>query len=199
MAYSDFSVAQVKKTFGLVAHSASLFADVAPVAPSDWLKETLKYSFKLAIASSNEKARSEFILAPILIELERRNENTLSIYSGKNLDVDADSGLRGECDFILSKGDNPLTIQTPIISLVEAKKSDIELGLGECIAQMVDAQKFNQIEENPIPVVYGCVTTGEDWQFLSLEENLIRVDSRRYYINELDKVLGIFQSVVDKY
>lgn len=199
MAYSDFSVTQVKNAFELTARSASLFADVEALAPSEWLKETLRYSLKLALSSANEKARSEFILAPILIELERRNENTLSIYSGKNLDVDAQSGLRGECDFILSKGNNPLTIQTPIISLVEAKKSDIDLGLGQCIAQMVGAQKFNQMEGNEIPIVYGCVTTGEDWQFLSLEGSLVTVDSRRYYINELERVLGIFQSVVDRY
>ena len=88
MAYSDFSLSQVKKAFGLTERSVQLFATVAAIAPSSWLLETLKYSLKLALSSSSEKARSEFIIAPILIELERRNEESLFIYSGENLDVD---------------------------------------------------------------------------------------------------------------
>ena len=199
MAYSDFSLTQVKKTFDLTEKSMPLFSNTAAVSPSNWLKETLSYSLKLALSSSSEKARSEFIIAPILIELERRNTEKLSIYSGENLDVDPESGLKGECDFILSKGTVSLTMQTPIISLVEAKKSDIKRGLGQCVAQMVGAQRFNQLEGNEIPVVYGCVTTGEDRQFLTLQDNHIAIDSQRYYVNELDKVLGIFQSMVDSY
>ena len=199
MAYSDFLLPQVKKAFGLSERTVQLFATVEAIASSDWLQETLKYSLKLALSSSSEKARSEFIIAPILIELERRNQNKLSIFSGENLDVDSENGLRGECDFILSKGSISLTMQTPIISLVEAKKSDIKAGLGQCVAQMLGAQKFNQIEDNAIPIIYGCVTTGEDWQFLSLQDSQISVDAQRYYVNELGKVLGIFQSILDKY
>ncbi len=88
-------------------------------------------------------------------------------------------------------------MQAPIVSLVEAKKSDIKSGLGQCIAQMLGAQRCNQIEGNEIATIYGCVTTGEDWQFLSLQDTSISVDNQRYYINELEKVLGIFQQIVD--
>lgn len=199
MAYSDFSLSQVKKVFGLTEQSAQLFSDVAALEPSKWLLETLSYSLKLALSSSSEKARSEFIIAPILIELERRNQNKLSIYSGEKLDVDEEKGLKGECDFILSKGPVSLTMQAPIISLVEAKKSDIKGGLGQCIAQMLGAQRFNELENNLITAIYGCVTTGEDWQFLKLEGERIFVDNQRYYINDLKKLLGIFQFIVDSY
>ena len=71
--------------------------------------------------------------------------------------------------------------------------------MGQCIAQMLGAQVFNQVEGNEISVIYGCVTTGEDWQFLSLQESLVSIDTQRYYVNELGKVLGIFQSIVDRY
>jgi hypothetical protein len=199
MAYSDFSLNQVKKVFGLTEKYVQLFNDVATLEPSKWLQETLSYSIKLALSSSSEKARSEFIIAPILIELERRNMNKLSIYSGEKLDVDEEQGLKGECDFILSKGSISLTIQAPIFSLVEAKKSDIKGGLGQCIAQMLGAQRFNELENNSISGIYGCVTTGEDWQFLKLEDNFVFVDNQRYYINELGKMLGIFQFIVDSY
>ena len=199
MVYSDFSLSQVKKAFGLSEKSDDLFSQVATVEPSSWLQETLNYSLKLALSSSSEKARSEFIIAPILIELERLNPENLAIYSGENLDVDEQSGLKGECDFVLSKGPLALTMKAPIISLVEAKKSDIKGGLGQCIAQMLGAQKFNQLEGNKISMVYGCVTTGEDWQFLMLEDTHIFIDSQRYYINEMNKVLGVLQYIVNSY
>lgn len=199
MAYSDFSLSQVKKVFGLTEESVQIFSDVVALEPSSWLKETLSYSLKLALSSSSEKARSEFIIAPILIELERRNQNKLSIYSGEKLDVDEEQGLKGECDFILSKSPVSLTMQAPIISLVEAKKSDIKGGLAQCIAQMLGAARFNELENTSISTIYGCVTTGEDWQFLKLEGTCVFVDNQRYYINELGKLLGIFQSIVDSY
>lgn len=199
MVYSDFSLGQVKKDFGLTERSCDLFPQVDIFEPSSWLRETLNSSLKLALSSSSEKARSEFIIAPILIELERLNPDSLAIYSGENLDVDEQTGLKGECDFVLSKGPMALTMQAPIISLVEAKKSDIKGGLGQCIAQMLGAQKFNQLEENEISVIYGCVTTGEDWQFLMLKDTHIDIDSRRYYINEVDKVLGVLQHIVETY
>jgi len=200
MAYSDFSLNQVKKVFGLTEQSVQLFvSDVATLEPSKWLQETLSYSLKLALSSSSEKARSEFIIAPILIELERRNPKKLSIYSGEKLDVDEEQGLKGECDFILSKSPLSLTMQAPIISLVEAKKGDIKGGLGQCIAQMLGAQRFNELENNSISGIYGCVTTGEDWQFLKLESNVVFVDDHRYYINEVGKLLSIFQFIVDSY
>jgi len=64
----------------------------------------------------------------------------------------ARKGLGGG-DFIVSRGPNALTMQAPIVSLVEAKKSDIKSGLDQCIAQMLGAQLFNQIEGNEIPII----------------------------------------------
>jgi len=199
MAYSDFSLSQVKKKFALIEEASRLFPQDITLEPSDWLSETLRYSLTLAISSSSEKARSEFIIAPILIEIKRRNFQKIAIHSGERLDVDGEQGLKGECDFILSKGPVSSTIETPIISLVEAKKNDIKIGLGQCVAQMIGAQKFNQAEGNNILTIYGCVTTGEDWQFLTLEDTRITIDTQRYYINEPQRVLGIFQKIVDSY
>ncbi|MDM8566343.1 hypothetical protein QUF74_11935 [Candidatus Halobeggiatoa sp. HSG11] len=200
MAYSDFSLTKVKKIFGLTEKPQDLFQDqLQSIEPSDWLKETFMISLKLALSSSTEKARSEFIVAPILLEIEKTNPERLTIFSGERLDVDEDKGLKGECDFILSKGPISSTIQAPIFALVEAKKNDIKGGLGQCVAQMLGARIFNQEEGNEINTVYGCVTTGENWQFLKLEDNIIFMDNNRYYISELDKIIGIFQYIINQY
>jgi len=197
MTYSHFSLVKVKEVFNLEEQNSDLFTDILPIESSSWLKETLKLGLELILASSaSEKARSEFVIAPILIELRKRNNNQFSIYSGERLDVDQSKGLIGECDFILTKGEMKRTIQKPIFALVEAKKHDIDLGLGQCVAQMIGSQIFNKGEINTI---YGCVTTGEIWQFLKLEQNIITFDSKRYYINEVEKILGVLQYIVDCY
>lgn len=197
MAYSDFSLAKVKKTFGLTEKMIPLFQDQNTIEPSQWLQETLNISLKVALSSSSEKARSEFIIAPILLEMEKRNHEAFAIFSGERLDLDDEQGLKGECDFILSKGPISTTIQTPIFSLVEAKKNDVKEGLGQCVAQMLGANIYNQQQGNDIDVIYGCVTTGEDWQFLRLENNTIFIDSDRYYINNIGRILWIFQYIID--
>lgn len=199
MAYREFSLAQVKQQFKLQEKSEPLFANIQPVVPSAWLQESLRLGIKLAIASSSEKARSEFIIAPILLEIEKNNPDHISIFSGARLDVDDELGLKGECDFLLSKRPLAFSLEAPIFGLVEAKKNDINAGLGQGIAQMLGAQKFNEINQEPIHTIYGCVTTGEDWQFMKLVEKTIFFDETRYYLNELDKILGILQALVDLY
>jgi hypothetical protein len=199
MSYSDFSLSKVKKIFNLVETRENFF-DVEPsIEPSQWLKETLAISLELALSSSSEKARSEFIVVPILLEMKKRNNQSFAIFSGENLDVEPEQGLNGECDFILSKGPLSSTIQTPIFLLVEAKKNDVKEGLGQCVAQMLGAQIFNRNEGNEIEWIYGCVTTGETWQFLKLKDNIITINTTRYYINNIAKLIYVFQSIINIY
>lgn len=85
------------------------------------------------------------------------------------------------------------------MAVVEAKKNDIELGLGQCIAQMVAAKIFNLRRENDFKEIFGCVTTGETWQFLKLEETLAIVDINRFFISDVGKILGVFKSITNYY
>jgi hypothetical protein len=199
MSYRHFSLAKIKKDFSLIEQKKALFPGCIPIKPSEWLNQALEIGVELALSSSSEKARSEFIIAPILMEMERRMGKRFSIYSGERLDVDDKKGLMGECDFILAKGTMRYELQSPIFGLVEAKRNDINAGLGQCIAQMMGAYYFNAKEKNDIDTIFGCVTTGEDWQFLQLTENNIIMDTRRYYINDLENILGVFQFILNQY
>ena len=88
-------------------------------------------------------------------------------------------------------------VTAPVVTLVEAKKNDLELGLGQCAAQMVAAWRFNQGEEKLVPNVYGCVSTGEAWQFLRLTETVLTIDKKRYYANEIGFVLAVIHAIVE--
>jgi hypothetical protein len=194
MTYSDFTLAQVCKTFALELRRSPLFAGVSAVAVSSWLSDWLGRSLPFAFGS--EKARSEFLVVPILMASIERNNHALSIYSGQRLDVAPDQGLAGECDFLLTRTPPLPILQAPVVALVEAKKHDIEAGFGQCAAQMVGARLFNEREGHPIPRIFGCVTTGEIWQFLNLEADTLTVDHARYYLDNLELLLGVLDALI---
>ncbi|MEH1928806.1 hypothetical protein [Nostoc sp.] len=83
--------------------------------------------------------------------------------------------------------------------IVEAKKNDIEAGLGQCIAQMVAADLFNRSSGQADIPVYGCVTTGEVWQFLQLSQKVALLDQKRYYLDNVGAILAIVQTIVQQF
>src|SRR5205809_875900 len=169
MAYSDFTLETAGRLLGVVTREADLFPASLRLEPPSWLSETLKRGAQGAhLAFISEKARSEFIVVPILLAARELSRGRLSIYSGYRLDVDASRGLTGECDFILADNEGVYLLTVPRGIVVEAKQNDIEIGLGECVAQMVAAREFNRDRGTASRPVFGCVTTGETWQFLEL-------------------------------
>src|SRR5262249_14802321 len=143
VAFSDFSIAEVKKRFGLqLDESGDFFAATTPVAPGALLADTLREGIPLGLAIGTEKARSELIIAPILVEVRRQLGHAVSLFSGVEWNVDPAQGLRGVCDFLLSLSPEQLDIEAPVITIVEAKKEDMTTGIGQCLAEMVAARIF---------------------------------------------------------
>jgi len=194
MAFATFTLESLQENFGLSVLPRALFAGVQPVAPPAWLLEMLRRGRTPTVVS--EKARSEFVVAPILLACQELLQNGFSIYSGTYLEADAERGLAGECDFILARTPPLPILQAPLMVILEAKKQDIELGLGQCAAQMFGAALFNQRHQWPTYPLHGCVTTGETWQFLQLDSAQLLIDTNRYFINELDKILGILTTIM---
>jgi hypothetical protein len=197
MAYSDFrSLREVAKKLGVKNRRADIFSHVTPVEPSSSLQMSLQLARELPVKS--EKAKSEMIVVPILVELRERNDKFFTIYSGDNLNVDEQKGLKGECDFVIAKDTGSFEIAAPLLQVVEAKKNDIDLGIPQCAAQMIGAKLFNEANELPLPIIYGCVTTGDDWIFLKLEDQIL-LDTRKYYLGNLGELLGALQIIIDYY
>jgi hypothetical protein len=194
MAYNDFSLDKVEKLLGVTVETVDLFTSRAPIPVPDWLDEALTQGMELALLS--EKARSEFIVSPILLTSRRLSHNAIAIYSGQRLDVLPEKGLVGECDFILTASPPVPMLRSPLVTIVEAKKNDIELGLGQCIAEMVGARLFNEREGSRFGSIFGCVTTGETWQFLRLDGTIVGIDRKRYYIDNIGLVLAAWQAVI---
>lgn len=195
--YGDFSLESIRKQLGVTNHLSRLFTDISPVAESDNLRRDLQIASLLPARS--EKAKSELIVMPILIELMTQNDNFFTIYSGEILAADTTQGLTGECDFILARNTGTFDIDVPMMIVVEAKKHDIDIGIPQCAAQMIGVQAFNRNRDEPIDIIYGCVTTGDTWLFMKLEKDRLLIDDQKYYLNDLNRLLGIFQHIIDYY
>ncbi len=160
------------------------------------LTELLQRYVPLAITISTEKARSEFIIAPILAEFKLQFKDQMSLFSGFELNIDKTKGLNGRCDYILSKSKEQLTLSAPVLILVEAKNDKIIGGIPQCIAEMIAARLYNEQRHQAIDAIYGVVTTGSLWRFLKLVNNTAYVDIIEYPLQELDKILGILTEIV---
>lgn len=197
MAYSEFTIKAVKVAFGLdIVQHQDLFSGVDPVQIDEYTKRKLEESVPLALAINTEKARSEFIIALVLLELRSCLDNRISLFSGIDFDVDREKRLTGFCDFIISLSTEQLFLTAPVVMVVEAKNENIIAGIGQCLAEMIASQMFNQSEGNGINVVYGVVTTGSVWRFLKLAGNTAFIDKKEYHINAIDRILGILTAMV---
>lgn len=193
MPYSKFSsLSLVQEAFGLTLRERErIFSDVAPLAPSEQLLSTLREYLPLASAVNTEKARSELIIAPVLLEIRRHYTGEVGFFSGTEFSVEPEVGLSGYCDYILTASADLYEVRSPVVTLVEAKNEDIKSGLGQCIAEMVAAQRFNQRQGNDIRTIYGVVTTGVIWKFIRLTDLVVSIDLDEYYVNEIEKILGV--------
>ena len=199
MRYSNFTLESVVTKFELEkAESIGLFSEIEPVTPSDYLTTGLAKKVPLAAAIGTEKARSELIVADMLVELCEKFDYRISFFSGIDFNVDFENDLTGVCDFLISLSPGQLFLEEPVIALVEAKNTDMKLGLGQCVAEMIGTQRFNQEKGNDIPCVYGATTTGVGWQFLKLEEKDLQIDIAIYPIQQGDRILGILSGMVNQ-
>ncbi len=197
MAYSDFKTFdQINQELGIAIQAANeLYRQIEPVQLTQWFIDTMKMAYTKAIRINTESARQALIVDNVLMELNQHV--TMSFFLENTFNVDKSKGLTGNPDGIISKSDNQLYITSPVVVLVEAKKSDLGSGVPQCIAEMEAARIFNEQKGNPISPVYGVVTDGVLWQFLSLQDGTATVDSSFYNLDDGSQVVGILKFFVE--
>lgn len=193
MAYSDFTQTILEQEFQLRFVQTLTQVPIQPLSVSDYLRQTVERNLPLATAINTEKARSELLIAPILVELKTLQPQ-ISLFSGTDFNVDADRGLRGRCDFLISKAPDQIQIRAPVAVICEAKKEDLNEAIPQCAAAMLAAQMFNQMFKQNQPIesarIDGCITTGSIWRFLRLEERTVTIDLNEIYLTPLEQLLG---------
>ena len=191
MAFRDFTFPEVRDDLGLTLDEQDLFSGVSPMElPAEFI-ERVATDAVFAVAIGTEKAKSEFIIAPVLSHLRRTLGGRFAIFSGVSFDVDAARGLNGYCDFLLARSPIQSVVTAPAVAIAEAKNDLIRNGLGQCIAAMVAAQEFNARSPGPASLIHGVVTTGSAWKFLRLTGMTITLDRPEHYVSDLPRILGI--------
>jgi hypothetical protein len=201
MAYNKFTTKEAVERLNLKTVSVrSIVTDFKPFAASELLKESLQRGTKRALKMQTEKAKSEFIVAPILLEIVELKKESICLFSGINFKVDNKRGLNGRCDFLISLSEEDDFLTAPAVTIVEAKNDLPRNGLGQCIAEMVAAQMFNEKDGKAIKTIYGAVTNGINWLFMKLEDQTVFIEEiERVYDFErnLDELLGLLMKITE--
>jgi hypothetical protein len=197
MAYSSFrNLKKVADKFSIQVVNKSLFneSDIKLIAPSEWVKTSMEMANIMGFFT--EKERSERLVHPILAELVTINNAQITVYSGQELNIDKE--LAGECDYLMAIGHKVIDfVSTPLFSVVEAKKQDIEHGTAQCTAQMIGAIRYNKLDNIELPYIYGATTDGQKWRFMKLENQVLTIHPTYYYLSDLSKLISVFAYLID--
>ncbi len=196
MSYRDFSLSRVAEQFGLAISEQDFYTNIPGLPISPQLEFLLSRYRPLAKTIGSEKARSEFLIAPILAEARFQLDDQISLFSGIDLPAAPEQGLNGVCDFLFSRSPQQLFLTRPIIAVVEAKNENLSTGFGQCIAEMVGARIFNEKKQISEPAMFGVVTTGTLWRFLRMEDNNVVMDATDYEFKQIEQILGILATML---
>lgn len=193
MAFSDFkAIPDVQEKFRITYAVDNLLSTEEIVNPSEQFLEELKFSMQHINVFVSEGARCETLIYPILREVYKEYAKAYALWVKKPLAYD--ETLSGIPDYFISTRSElgMLTVGTLLIILVEAKKNDFEEGWGQCLAELVAAQKINDDPDTP---VYGIVSDGERWQFGKLVSDAFTQHRTSFSIDNLPALFGAINAV----
>ena len=187
--FSQITQTELETEFGISIVGGRFLPEVEPWIIPAWLEHTLAYRRNSFATMRTEKSISEALIAPILMAVEEKYRDKITIFSGEPLITE---DLAGVCDFLITKVPIAISPRESYFVLVEAKRQDLFSGIPQCVAEMYAAQILNENTDT----VYGCVSIGIDWIFIKLEGKIATIDPTIFTITEVDKILGVFGWIV---
>ena len=192
MAFSDFKkISEVQEKFR-IRYSANDFFEVKDAKPSEQFLQDFEFSMQHINVFSSEASRCEAVIFPILREVYKRYTDSIALWIKEPITYD--ETLNGTPDYLIStKSELGITVVgTPLIMLVEAKKNDFEQGWGQCLSELVAAQKIN---DDPSFPVYGIVIDGTLWEFGRLVNDTFTRNRTNFTLANLPILFGAVDSV----
>jgi len=195
MSFEDFIYPTVLADLHLSLREQDLYSHIAPILLDPSFQSRLVLGASVAQATNTEKARSELIIAPVLLEL-RVMGIPFGLFSGVRLKAEPLTGLSGICDFVLTREPLQSVLTAPLVAIAEAKNDNVRSGLGQCIAEMVAARIVNE-QDNITGPVYGIATTGTTWLFSRLDGSVVTLDTREYTLAQIETIMAILKSILE--
>ena len=139
------------------------------------IEEILPY-----VVLSNETARREWLVSPILHDLIHYTKVKVRIeYS-----IKVSKFLQGNLDYFLEAPHQ--------ILIVEAKKADLDFGMTQLLSQLIALDQWQ--DDSTQTYFIGAVTTGKAWEFARLNRQSKHIEQglEDYYVpNDLDSLTRI--------
>ena len=194
MAFSDFkAIPEVQEQFS-IRHIENDFIAVTEttITPSEQFLQELAFSRQYIDVFASESARCEAVIFPVLREVYKEYAEDYALWIKKPIVYD--ETLSGTPDYFISTRSElgMLVVGMPLIMFVEAKKNDFEQGWGQCLAELVAAQKINADSEIPI---YGIVSDGTFWQFGYLVGDAFTRNQTSFSVDDLPTLFGAIDTV----
>jgi hypothetical protein len=194
MAFSDYkNIGQTQEEFG-IKYRQENFVPANRVEVSGIFQSEFEFTIQRIPVFRSESARAEAVIFPILREVYKNYSDRLALWSHEPIAYD--EKLCGAPDYLIAT-QSPLGITVlakPLLAVVEAKKNDFEYGWGQCLAELVAAQKINDNAN----AIYGIVSDGQLWQIGKLENDIFTLNLVSYTIGDLPELFGalhfIFQA-----
>jgi hypothetical protein len=197
MAFSDYkSLAQVQEKFQIRYQESKfvteLWTDISITFDVDF-----DFYRNCSNIDQSDTARRELLILPILKELYQ-NCGGMKGCPGFWVDrqLEADDNLAGSIAYLFTTP-SPLgktVLGLPILLLVtQAKRNDFEQGWGQCLAELIAADRLNQ-HSRP---VYGVVTDGKLWEFGRLEQKVFTKHLVSYTIADLEELFCLLNGLLD--
>lgn len=194
MAFSDFkTISDVQEKFR-IRHVESDFIGREESAsfPSEQFRQELEFSREYIDVFASEASRCECVILPILREVYKAYAEDYALWVQKSIAYD--ETLSGTPDYLISTRSElgKRVVGIPLIMLVEAKKNDFEQGWGQCLAELVAAQKINAEPDVP---VYGIVSDGKLWEFGNLVGEAFTQNRTSFTLDNLPTLFGAIDFV----
>ena len=185
MAFGTYkTIGAVVKEFQITYTEAD-FIECLTFPVSDYFREDLQLMMREGVVDNSEFAICENLIYPVLKEVWKQYRTNFLLWSHQSLNYD--EKLSGFPEYILARR-SPLgkvVFDRPYLMLVKAKQDNFEAAWGQCIAEMIAAQRLNG-ELNL--TVFGIASNGNFWQFGKLEENVFTRNTTFFSIQEIDKL-----------
>ena len=169
---------------------------VTPITLSDYFQAELHLVRTELVTDNSEYAVCENLIYPLLKEIWKLHKEQLMLWSHEPLNYDED--LSGVPDYLIAPKSplGKLVLEPPYLMVVEAKKDNFTEGWGQCLAELVAAQKLNAnyLEST----LFGIVSNGEIWEFGKLVGQQFTKNSDSYVLKELDELGGVLNYLFEQ-
>ena len=179
------SIADVLQEFSLT-YTERNFIEQTRIEIDPYFQNRLDFILTEGVVFNSEYAICESIIHPVLVEIWRQYADRLLLWSHQPLNYD--ENLSGIPDYMVAQRSarGKIILDKPYLIIVEAKKDNFEEGWGQCLAELIAAQKLNGDQNNRL---FGIVSNGKVWEFGLLRATEFTKNVKYYVLEDLQSLM----------